>query len=246
MRLCCERTHQVPDDMKEVLSKFVCETVEEVLSQRRCALLVIDMQNDVVDEGGLFATVGQNIADIQRIVPLCSELIGTARAAGILVVHTRVVALPAGHSSSPAWIRSTSLITGLDEVQLEGSWGAEFCPACEPAPKEPVITKHRSSAFVGTNLDQVLRASGVETVVVIGEQTPGCVEATLRDAVQHDYYAVLVEDCVAALRRELHDAALTVIRARHDVCQAEDVKRIWLSERMLGRHAGVATGLASQ
>jgi nicotinamidase-related amidase len=72
---------------------------------------------------------------------------------------------------------------------------------------------------------------GVETVVVIGEQTPGCVEATFRDAAYHDYYNVLVEDCVAAYDPEQHEASLLIQRRRHDVCVADDVFAVWQRER---------------
>ena len=84
---------------------------------------------------------------------------------------------------------------------LEGTWGAEISNEVAPLPARLVVTKHRSSAFRGTDLDLLLRSRGIETVVVIGEQTPGCVEATFRDAAYHDYYNVLVEDCVAAFDR---------------------------------------------
>ena len=112
---------------------------------------------------------------------------------------------------------------------LQGTWGAEFSPEVAPEPGEPVVTKHRSSAFRNTDLDMILRSNGIETVVVIGEQTPGCIEATYRDAAYHDYYNVLIEDCVAAFDPEQHEASLLIQRRRHDVCSAEQTFTIWRS-----------------
>ena len=108
----------------------------------------------------------------------------------------------------------------------------------KPRPGELIVTKHRSSAFVGTDLDMILRASGIATTVVIGEQTPGCVEATYRDAAYHDYYNVLAEDCVAAFDQAQHEASLLIQRARHDVCSSEDIIRIWRQARSAGSRAG--------
>src|SRR4029078_8041309 len=98
---------------------------------------------------------------------------------------------------SPSWLRAKGAISNVSAFFVEGSWGAEFCDECAPLPGEPIVTKRRPSAFFHTNLDQLLRERGIRTVVLIGEQTPGCIEATYRDAAQHDYYNVLIEDCVA-------------------------------------------------
>ena len=182
---------------------------------------------------------------MQEILPRCAAFIREVRSLGIPVIHVGTVTLRDGRSDSPSWIRAKAAITGETEWFLEGTWGAEFCEECAPLPGESVVTKHRSSAFRGTNLDQLLRARDVRTVVVIGEQTPGCIEATYRDAAYHDYYNVLVEDCVAAFDQELHEASIKIQRARHDVCRAEDVLAIW--RRAMSREpAGVAEARSSK
>jgi nicotinamidase-related amidase len=118
-------------------------------------------------------------------------------------------------------------MSNVHAFAVEGTWGADFCEGCEPKPGEIVVTKHRSSAFVGTNLDMILKSNGVKTVVIIGEQTPGCVEATYRDAAYYDFYNVLVEDCVAGRDRELHEASIKIQKARHDVVTTEQLFSIW-------------------
>jgi nicotinamidase-related amidase len=168
-----------------------------------------------------------------RILPRCAALIAEARVLDVPVVHIQTITLSEGRSDSPSWLRAKGAMVGSDFC-LEGTWGAEICEEVVPLPGEVLITKRRSSAFHGTELDRVLRTMGIQTVVVIGEQTPGCVEATYRDAAYHDYYNVLVEDCVAAFDERQHEASLLIQRARHDVCTAEELLSIWRDARGQG------------
>jgi nicotinamidase-related amidase len=217
--------------MKEIMGKMVCETLDEVLDPDRCALLVIDVQNDFMRPEGKIAQAGNDISALEAILPKCAEFLGHARSLGVFVIHVRVTTLPDGRSDSPAMLRAKQLISKSVDFAMEGTWGAEICEECAPLPGEPVVTKHRSSAFTGTNLDMILRSNAVQTVVVIGEQTPGCIEATYRDASYHDYYNVLVEDLVAAYRQDLHEASLLIQKARHDVCTSAEVLDIWQRSR---------------
>lgn len=217
--------------MREIWGKQVCETLEEVLEPDGCALLVVDVQNDAMRPQGKIARAGNDISAMLELCPRLQAFLGEARALGIRVVHVQTITLPEGRSDAPSWLRAKGGIVNEPEFFLEGTWGAAICEEVAPLPGEPVVTKHRSSAFVGTDLDLILRATGVRTVVVVGEQTPGCIEATYRDAAYRDYYNVLVEDCVAAFDPELHEASLKIQRARHDVCSAEEVLSIWRRAR---------------
>lgn len=217
--------------MKTVFGMPVRDTMDEVLEPDACAVLVIDVQNDAMRPEGKLARAGNDVSGMVQVLPRCSRFIAEARELGVMVVHVMTTTLRGGLSDSPSWLRAKGAIVGETEFFLEGTWGAEICHEVAPNPDETVIVKHRSSAFVGTDLDQVLRAGGVRTVAVIGEQTPGCVEATFRDAAYRDYYTVLVEDCVAAFDRELHEASLLVQRKRHDVATAESVLTAWRNAR---------------
>jgi nicotinamidase-related amidase len=217
--------------MREIYGHAVCETIEEVLNPEWTAVLPIDLQNDFVHPDGCVAQGGADISAMLELVPRCVEFLSDIRQLGITIIHVRIVDLPDGASDSPAWLRSKGLMTGVTAFAVEGTWGAEFAEGCEPHPGELVVTKHRSSAFTRTNLDLLLRANGIQTVVLVGEQTPGCVEATYRDAAYHDYYNVLVEDCVAGRDRELHAASVKIQKARHDVIRAEDALAIWRGYR---------------
>lgn len=89
------------------------------------------------------------------------------------------------------------------------------------------MRKWRSDSFLKTNLDMVLRAHSVQTVIVTGVVTQGCVESTARAAAFRDYYVVVAEDCVATYDRELHEASLKVLRTRVDVAPSDQILRVW-------------------
>ena len=216
--------------MKDIKGKAVCETLEEVLTPEHCAVVVIDLQNDFIHSDGLVAKTGADMSTMEPVLASCAAFIEEARRLGVPVVHVQTITLSDGQSDSPSWLRAKGTIVDSD-FTLVGTWGAAICEEVTPVPGEVVVTKHRSSAFRGTDLDMILHTGGVQTVVVVGVQTPGCVEATYRDAAYHDYYNVLIEDCVAAYDQGQHEASLLVQRARHDVCTAGECVAIWQDAR---------------
>ena len=110
---------------------------------------------------------------------------------------------------------------------MVGSWGAEIIDALQAAEGDIVVQKWRSSAFVATNLDMILRVNNIKSVVCCGFITQGCVESTARDAGFYDYYPVVVEDAIANYHPHLHEASLTVQRTRYDVTPTSTVTGIW-------------------
>src|SRR5262249_32126774 len=103
------------------------------------------------------------------------------------------------------------------DYTLDGSEGQEVIAELDPRAGEARVKKHRPSSFHETELDSLLRERGVETVVVMGTITQGCVLATTLDASFHDYYVVLAEDCVQSFSSHLHDVALEFMSSRYDV-----------------------------
>ena len=91
-----------------------------------------------------------------------------------------------------------------------------------------MITKRRYSGFVGTDLDVVLRANRVQSVVLSGVQTNSCVEATARDAFSHEFFVVFASDATATYDESLHRATLTTIENHYGlVASTEDMVAIW-------------------
>ena len=210
--------------MKDVGGKLVYDTIEELVDPAHSALLVIDIQNDHGPKGFL-ANRGQDVSWAMKIVPRVKTVIGEARRRGMPVIFTSNTISKDLRVESPAQLRflskSVHIAAGLKGYELEDSWGNQVLDELERRPDEPWIVKYRSSSFHGTRLDLLLKGSDIETAVVVGLVTEGCVESTVRDLVGYGYYPVLLRDCVTSSRQDLHEAALLVMSARYDVITFE-------------------------
>jgi ureidoacrylate peracid hydrolase len=110
---------------------------------------------------------------------------------------------------------------------VEGTWGCDWYEVF-PEPQDRIVTKHRFSAFIGTDLDQVLRARGIRTLLISGIGTSVCVESTARMGYQLDYEVVLLADCCAAYTQKVHDGTVRNIAVHFgDVVREEDVRAAW-------------------
>jgi nicotinamidase-related amidase len=215
--------------MKELFGKQVLETDEEVLDPRHTALVVVDMQNDFGHPDGHFSRAGVDVSAVPAVVPAVGALVENARRSRVLVVWIKQTTLPGGRSDSPAWLAFKSRHAEQFDTSycLEGSWGQELLEPLAAVGDEPVVRKFRSSAFTNTNLDAVLRANGVQTTVVCGCMTEGCVESTARDAGFHDYYVTVAEDVIATNTPAFHDAALLVMRSQFRVRPSAALVQAW-------------------
>ena len=216
--------------MKEIGGKTVCDTLAELVDPKRTALLVIDIQNDH-GPNGFLAKMGGDIAWVSKILPNVKKVIADARHRGLLTIFTSNTLSRDLRTESPAQLRFMSrgahLKAGLVGYELEDSWGNAVLEDLERKPDEPWIVKYRSSAFHGTRLDFLLKNNRIETAVVVGLVTEGCVESTVRDLVGYGYYPVLLSDCVTSSRQDLHDAALLVMSARYDVINSDELLATW-------------------
>lgn len=220
--------------MIEIEGKQVLTELAELVDPRHAALVLVDMQRDFVDESGAFGGLGVDLGMYPVMRPRLAGLLGAAREAGALVAHIQMTTLPGRRSDSPAQLRFNlrmheSARAGGPALRytLAGTPGHEFVEELAPLPGELVVPKWRSSAFWGTNLDLLLRANDIRTVIVTGCTTEGCVESTARDAQFNDYYVVVVEDCVASDDREQHDASLLLMRHRFDLADAAEIRALW-------------------
>jgi ureidoacrylate peracid hydrolase len=171
------------------------------------ALLVIDMQNGFCSPEGSFARMGVNTEHFRAIVPEVADMRDAARANGLTVMYARQV-FRQGYPEAGIQLRDVNPGLIPEEGLLGGGWDAEIVPELSPGPGEVVIDKRRYDAFLWTDLDLVLRRSGVSRLVVAGVSTNVCVESTVRSAAQHDYEVVVAADGVAASSPVLHDSAL--------------------------------------
>ncbi len=220
---------------KIVAGQPVFENLRELVNPNHTALAIIDMQKDFCYEGGYFDRQHADYTMIRGVLPRLKELIQAARDSGVLLTYFRqAISFSSGKVlESPAYLHFAHKAISLEEspepdfYTVDNSWGQEIADEIKPMPDDIVIDKHKPSGFTGTNFDMLLRSNGMKTVVCTGCVTQGCVETTLRDVTNYDYYGVLVEDCVASQSKHLHDAAVTVMEARWTTLKSEDLIAVW-------------------
>lgn len=201
-------------------------TLEAKLEAQRCALLVIDMQNDFCAPGGYIdRTMRKDVSAAATIVPVLARLMGAARGAGVPVIWLRA---DYSHDRIPQ-----SMLVKLQERRITdecckpGTWGADWF-GFAPADGDPIVTKHTYTGFAGTDLQQRLAGLGRTTLVFAGVQTQVCVESTLRDAHALGHLCVVPQDAVASHTPALHEATLNNVRFLFgDVCLTDDVVHAW-------------------
>ena len=171
----------------------------------RTAIVVVDMQNAFVKEGGMFDKAGWPIAGAQAVIEPCRRLIQGAREGGIRIVYLKMSydadLSNAGGPDSPNPRKETGLRLMRDTgawgaYVTEGTWDERVIDELTPQPGEPVVRKQRYSGFAGTSLDHVLKTLGARYLLFVGGATNVCVWSTLADAFFLDYWPVLVEDAV--------------------------------------------------
>ena len=218
------RTESGPLEMKNINGKTVLETAEEILAHTRPALLMVDVSNDFYHSEGAFGRTGQDLTKLQDSLEPLGTLLTAVRETAVSVVHIQNTVLPDGGSDSAAFLRfKTSASTVETPYSVEGTWGWDFLSGFEPHPGELVVQKYRPSAFVGTDLENLLREAGVETVVVAGCVTEGCVQATAVDALFRDLYTVVVEDSVASFQESLHNEGIRFLKRRVAIASSDVV-----------------------
>jgi nicotinamidase-related amidase len=220
--------------MITIENKVVYTTLAELVNRKHTAVIVVDMQNDFCKAGWTFDRLGIDISMYPPMLPRLSRLLTGARDIGVQVIYIQMSVLPNRMSDSPAQIRFNLRLHlashGATQPLLytiEDTPGQEIIAELAPEPGDLVVRKYRSSGFWGTNLDMLLRSNGIETVIVTGCTTEGCVESTARDAMFKDYYVVLPEDCVASDDPRQHEASLFLMRHRFDVVSSDDILTIW-------------------
>ncbi len=160
------------------------EVHEEVrVDPAKTALIVVDMQNDFVKEGGTLV-----VPDAEATVPTIKGLLDSARESGIRVVFTQDTHNE-GDLEWEIW----------PEHVREGSWGWEIVEELKPLEDEVVIRKVRYDAFYGTHLDHFLRIWDVDTLIICGTVANICVHYTAASAALRWYGVIIPKDATSAL-----------------------------------------------
>lgn len=177
-----------------------------MIEPARATFLLIDMQNGFIDGASPLC-----IAGAAATVPTCARALEAARAHGVPVYHVRRTYAADGSDVEAvrwkAWAEGGRPLSPADPISLD-------CPPeLAPAPGEPVVVKPSWSAFFGTDLDALLRARGIGTIVLAGTTTPNCVRSTAYDGLALGFNVAVLRDATSSRSPEAQEANLADMEA---------------------------------
>ena len=177
-----------------------------MIEPARAAFLLIDMQNGFIDGASPLC-----IAGAAATVPACAHALAAAREHGLAVFHVRRAYAADGSDVEAvrweAWAEGGRPLSSADPMSLA-------CPSeLAPAPGEPVVVKPSWSAFFGTDLDALLRARGIGTLVLAGTTTPNCVRSTAYDGLARGFNVAVLRDATSSRSPEAQEANLADMEA---------------------------------
>jgi gluconolactonase len=177
------------------------------LDPKRSALIIQDMQNDVIIEGGAFADSGAPAHAIaQNAVANVADLAAACRAAGVPVIHVWYVV----EEGAAGLKQNAPLFQGVKESGglVRGSWGAAPADGLEPEAGDHVVEKMRMNGFYETRLDILLRGLGANQLIISGAWTNMSIEHTARHGADAGYEVVVASDGTSTISEEWQNAAL--------------------------------------
>jgi gluconolactonase len=177
------------------------------LDPKSSALVIQDLQNDVIIEGGAFADSGAPAhATSQNVVENVKGLAAACRQAGVPVIHVWYIV----DEGSAGLKLNAPLFEGVQSANalVRGTWGAAPADGLEPQDGDHVVEKMRMNGFYDTRLDILLRGLGVETLLISGAWTNMSIEHTARHAADAGYRAVVASDGTSTVNDEWQNAAL--------------------------------------
>ena len=177
------------------------------LDPQRCAMIIQDLQNAVIMDGGAFAESGAPAhARQQRVVDNVRRLAEVARSRGVAIIHVWFIVEP----GAPGVTLNAPLFEGLvdSKAMVRGSWGAAPVSGLEPRAGDFVVEKMRMSAWEGTRLETILKATGRDMIINTGAWTNMSVEHTARTGADKGYFMIVPEDCCSTMNADWHNASI--------------------------------------
>jgi len=173
---------------------------------KKSALISIDLLQGYTTEGSALYAPG-----VVACVAEMPALLDAARAKNVTIIHTQVRYTPPHYADGGVWVKKAPVLKDL----VEGNPYAEFCEGVEPQGDEMIITKQYASAFFGTSLVATLNGLDVDTLIITGCTTSGCIRATAVDCVQHGFRPICVRECCGDRHDGPHEANLFDINAKY-------------------------------
>src|SRR6186713_152370 len=177
------------------------------LDASRCVMLIQDLQNDVMIDGGAFADSGApEHAKEQNVVANIAALADTCRSKGIPVIHVHYIV----EEGAPGLKLNAPLFNGVKDTGalVRGTWGAAAADGLEPQDGDYVVEKMRMSGWQGTKLQNLLDGLGRDTVIVTGAWTNMSIEHTARTGADMGFNMIVPEDGCSTMNADWHQAAI--------------------------------------
>jgi nicotinamidase-related amidase len=140
----------------------------------------------------------------EHLLPRAVGVLQQARSSGLLIIYIQIGFRPNFPEISPRNAAFSTVRNSVERQQLFVGLAREIHAAVTPEADDIIVTKHRVSAFAGTDLDMILRAKDIDTLILFGISTSGVVLSTLRHAADADYRLIVIKDCCADLDAEVH------------------------------------------
>jgi gluconolactonase len=177
------------------------------LDPSRCALIIQDLQNDVIMDGGAFADSGSpQHAREQDVVEHVKDLAAFCRGKGVPVIHVWYVV----EEGAPGLKLNAPLFNGVKDTGalVRGTWGAAPVDGLEAQPGDFVVEKTRMSGWQGTKLENILAGTARDTIIVTGAWTNMSIEHTSRTGADKGFFVVVPEDGCSTMNAEWHHASI--------------------------------------
>jgi gluconolactonase len=177
------------------------------LDPQRCAMIIQDLQNDVIMDGGAFADSGAPAhARQQRVIENVRRLTEVARARGVVIIHVWFIV----EAGAPGVTLNAPLFEGLvdSKAMVRGSWGAAPVSGLEPRAGDFIVEKMRMSAWEGTRLETILKATGRDMIINTGAWTNMSVEHTARTGADKGFFIIVPENCCSTMNADWHNASI--------------------------------------
>jgi ureidoacrylate peracid hydrolase len=181
-------------------------------------LIVVDMQNGFMSNGGSYDRLGMNIENYQKVIPKIKELIDFCRKENIPIFYTEAIREPSGidllihvHKILPR-TREERLQNKNIPICVRGTWDAQTIDEIKPSEEDHMILKRRDSAFQDTELRMWLNTLKINTLIFCGIDTSICVETSLRDGFNIGYDIILISDATASGINKHYDTTIERVR----------------------------------
>lgn len=194
----------------------------------KTALILIDLQNDFCHPNGTASERGNNVHAFQDTFKNITTLLKAARESNTPIIHA--ISEHSDWSESPSKKERFGREEQVDELSYceLNSWGAEIYHLFKPESTEKIIIKHRYSAFLHTDLEFILKANNIESIVLVGLYTNVCIDSTARDGYMRDFQVTIPYDCVASNDIKKHKYALHLVKGTFsEVIQSTEVIEQW-------------------